>query len=570
MNLSDKNKEPKNNGKESNPLNITKFDSQTKLEGTLNFFYSDSAIEIETQEDEEKQKEKEKQIKKWKKSVPLWMKKGQLINSSIETYDPKKSEHIINLLPKNIQLSLKKLKIKHLFPVQIESIPLLLQTNSRLTGVKNDICIQAPTGSGKTLAYSLMNRVIVRLRALIILPTRNLASQTKEVLDCFCQNCDLRVGTLFGSSSIEEEFSQIMNTKIIKNSKSIFKNLDLDINNNNNNKIINEITDKESELIKKFVPSNCKVDIIVCTPGRLVELILRSSLFQDLRFLVVDEADRLISQSYHDWLNRINQIIRKNETNRFKRTIQKILLTATFTKNPSKLSSLELKNPLYIYSSTSLKFRVPDNLTEYLVVAKSSSDKLPLMALLLREIVERKERCLCFTNSIEESHRLKIFLKHFNHQEFKVTEYSKKLIHSKREKVLEKFLKGEKSILICSDVMTRGMDFDVKNIINYNNPQRKKTYIHRVGRTSRAGKSGRAYTFVEKEYEEKFMKLLRKIEDSQREIKIWGENSDLKLEEIKKECVAALKILKTQLVKKRQNYKGNQNVKRRRRINKKK
>ncbi|KAJ3427256.1 atp-dependent RNA helicase ddx51 [Anaeramoeba flamelloides] len=566
MNSSENNKEPKNN----NPLNITKFDSQTKLEGTLNFFYSDSAIEIETQEDKEKEKEKQKQIKTWKKSVPLWMKKGQLINSSIETYDPKKSEHIMGLLPKNIQLSLKMLKINHLFPVQIESIPLLLQTNSRLTGVKNDICIQAPTGSGKTLAYSLMNRVIVRLRALIILPTRNLASQTKEVLDCFCQNCDLRVGTLFGSSSIEEEFSQIMNTKNIKNSKSIFKNLDYDINDNNNKNIINEITDKESELIKKFVPSNCKVDIIVCTPGRLVELILRSSMFQDLRFLVVDEADRLISQSYHDWLNRINQIIRKNETNRFKRTIQKILLTATFTKNPSKLSSLELKNPLYIYSSTSLKFRVPDNLTEYLVVAESSSDKLPLMALLLREIVKRKERCLCFTNSIEESHRLKIFLKHFNHQEFKVTEYSKKLIHSKREKVLEKFLKGEKSILICSDVMTRGMDFDVKNIINYNNPQRKKTYIHRVGRTSRAGKSGRAYTFVEKEYEEKFMKLLRKIEDSQREIKLWAGGSDLKSEDLKKECATALKILKTQLVKKRQNYQGKQNVKRRRRINKKK
>ncbi|CAI2165654.1 6375_t:CDS:10 [Funneliformis geosporum] len=442
----------------------------------------------------------------------------------------------------------KTLGINECFAVQTAVIPLLIH-NRRLSDVHmhpGDICVSAPTGSGKTLAYVLpiieilSKRIITRLRALVVLPTRDLVAQVKETFIAFCKGTSLKIGVVTGQQSFIHEQEQI-----------VFSS---------------------SELL---MGGKSKIDILIATPGRLIEHLSMTPNFtlQHLRFLIIDEADRLLNQSYQDWLihilrstQQINSVesgkdtiginldsigasfnnddaisssimgalfnLPKMDASETKvSAVQKLLFSATLTRNPAKIASLRLVNPQYISVQSlnkeegEIKYTLPTTLKEFMIVTSSSMK--PLIVLHLLHNLHIKS-ALCFTKSVDSAHRLAKLIQLFENSNFKesiqendnmiistgsiiAAEYSSDLTKDERKNILNKFKRGDIRLLICSDLIARGMDLDrVDTVINYDNPIYMKKYVHRVGRTARAGRNGDAYSLVETQEVRYFKDMLRK------------------------------------------------------------
>ncbi|CAG8584095.1 889_t:CDS:10 [Diversispora eburnea] len=398
----------------------------------------------------------------------------------------------------------KTLGIHECFAVQAAVIPILtrLKSLSEVHTSPGDICVSAPTGSGKTLAYV----------ALVVLPTRDLVNQVKEIFEIFCKGTSLKVGTVTGQQAFVHEQEQL-------------------------------------------VGGISKVDILIATPGRLIEHISTTKNFtlQHLRFLVIDEADRLLNQSYQDWLTHILRSIQPGKSCQIKKEnfgikfdsfdtpiydavssimlenfisvpktdisepktsmIQKLLFSATLTRNPAKIASLRLVNPQYISVQISdtneneanqIKYTLPSSLKEFMIVTTSSMKPLVVLNLLHNLNISS---ALCFTKSVDSAHRLSKLIQLFeelykqqnnSHSLIAVAEYSSDLSLEKRKTILNKFKRGEIKLLISSDLIARGMDLDrVDTVINYDVPVYMKKYVHRVGRTARAGRKGYAYSLIE-------------------------------------------------------------------------
>ncbi|CAG8480773.1 5060_t:CDS:10 [Paraglomus occultum] len=455
-----------------------------------------------------------------KLGLPAWLANPIIV-------DPSRSETIDETNVKLSQSTLdncQALGITEFFAVQTAVLPLLLKDNTRALYSSHrhfgDICISAPTGSGKTLAYVipiveiLSTRVVCRLRALIVLPTRDLVAQVKENFDAFCKGTDLKVGVMTGQTSFVNEQSQI-----VGNSKDV------------------------------LVGGNSKVDILIATPGRLIDHINSTPNFtlQHLRFLVVDEADRLLNQSYHDWLSTVLKALKpKKEAaehglNGYSiydavspawvstvfhipptdisvsktSSLQKLLFSATLTRNPAKIASLQLQNPQYVAVQGALtddvRYTLPSTLKEYMIITESSQK--PLIVLHILHNLEIKS-ALCFTKSVESAHRLALLIQFFEQMhrpegKFTASEYSSDLSQQERTNILKRFKEGELKLLIASDLIARGMDLDnVDVVINYDVPVYMKKYVHRVGRTARAGREGIAYSIVETQEARYFKEML--------------------------------------------------------------
>lgn len=161
--------------------------------------------------------------------------------------------------------------------------------------VPGDLCISAPTGSGKTMAYVLpivdilSKRIVTRLRAVVVLPTRDLVTQVKETFDAFVKGTNLVVAAASGQQSFAHE-QQVL------------------VGNNSDS----------------YPGGKSRVDILVTTPGRLIDHLTSTPNFtlQHLRFLVIDEADRLLNQSYNDWLNQILTATRPESTTAAANTLE--------------------------------------------------------------------------------------------------------------------------------------------------------------------------------------------------------------------------------------------------------
>jgi ATP-dependent RNA helicase DDX51/DBP6 len=311
---------------------------------------------------------------------------------------------------------------------------------------------------------------------------------------------------------------------------------------------------------RKTIPAGgiSGVDVLVCTPGRLVDHLDNTPGFtlQHLRFLVIDEADRLLSQSYHGWIHRVldnvHALPKVNHTSTsiepvtYRRTtmdatisstssvvqriqLLKMLFSATLTKDPKKLASLKLTNPKY-FNANQLKhstgggdnknnkegalYRLPDGLEENIVECTAEQKPLVLLALLLDRLHRKKsqegggekvkEVTVIFTSSLESTHRLTRLLQllwqasGFNNEP--PLEFSSTLNQNQRSRLLEQCNDPSDrsvSILVCSDGMSRGMDVSfVRRVIHYDVPSMSKTYVHRCGRTARAGQSGQAIALI--------------------------------------------------------------------------
>ena len=169
--------------------------------------------------------------------------------------------------------------------------------------------------------------------------------------------------------------------------------------------------------------------------------------------------------------------------------MQKILCSATLSLDPSGISALNLRNPLMFTYSSASKISMPSNLIEEYVVCKKIDKPLHL-----RNLLVNTESALVFTSSVENSHRLCRLLELYG--DLSVSEFSGSIPQQRRSKILSDFADKKIKILICSDAMARGLDVAVSLVINYDYPSLLNTYVHRVGRTARAGKSGRAITLT--------------------------------------------------------------------------
>ncbi|NXS65126.1 DDX51 helicase, partial [Pandion haliaetus] len=415
---------------------------------------------------------------------------------------------------------LKKLQmngIESFFPVQAEVIPAILQSasNGYLVGQggyrPKDICVSAPTGSGKTLSFVipivqvLLDRVVCQVRALVVLPTKELAQQVSKVFNIYTDGTGLKVVLITGQKSFAKE---------------------------------------QEMLVQKKVTGYCSLaDIIVATPGRLTDHISQTTGFNltQLRFLIVDEADRMIDDMHQNCLNQIVKAAFQVENDSgsnmlFQRTkpgpvtaasscypqipLQKLLFSATLTQDPEKLQQLGLFQPRLFTSVSSekktfgvgteteqdtKKYTLPEGLSQCYVPCDLNSKPLLLLHFML---TMKFTRVLCFTNSREASHRLFLLVQAFGG--VAVAEFSSRLPPNERQRTMKEFEQGKIQLLISTDATARGIDVkEVNYVINYDAPQFIRTYIHRVGRTARAGKVGVAFSLVLRIQERRFLRMLK-------------------------------------------------------------
>ncbi|BGP43372.1 ATP-dependent RNA helicase dbp6 [Rhodotorula kratochvilovae] len=445
--------------------------------------------------------------------------------------------------------------VEEWFAVQTAVLPLLLPPSATPPALyapfnpPRDVCVSAPTGSGKTLSYvvpiveTLQHRVVTRLRALVLLPTRDLVGQVRETFEAYMKGTGLKVGVATGQHSFAHE---------------------------------------QNVLVGDDVAADCQggssqVDILIATPGRLIDHLKATKGFslQHLRFLVVDEADRLLTQSFHDWLPTVLSALKPSfsaaalaekendadpvggrKERRAKRregglreadalapawwdaegkvgrvasdvderchgSCQKLLFSATLSRDPAKIDALHLHRPVYISVEdaldphaedegvdSELKFTFPAELSEHMIISPASHKPLCLFHLLHTLSISS---ALCFTKSVEAASRLAKLVEFFEDarvaaageegaKRVVVKAYSSELAPGERNKVLREFKKGEVQMLICSDLIARGIDIpNVSHVISYDIPADMRKYVHRVGRTARAGNKGDAWSLVEEQ-----------------------------------------------------------------------
>lgn len=444
---------------------------------------------------------------KAKRVLPSWLEYPNIISNDLSTVTESIDE--LTFISPEMKTNLLKMNVKHLFPVQRSVVPWLLEAHSKPSPFRpRDLCVSAPTGSGKTIAFALpiveilKTRVVQKVRALIVLPVRELASQVFTVINNLCRGTRLNCCLLSSKKTFQEEQHGLV--KMV------------------NGKLYS------------------KVDIIVTTAGRLVEHLHSTKGFslKDLKFLVIDEADRVMDQIQNDWLYHLDNHVKKESDCLFQgnthvslyalentRPVHKLLFSATLSSDPEKLESMKLFRPKlftaivtdFKYQDTSLsetrkgefvgKFTTPLELTE-----KSCETELRLKPLTLFSLIKENnwKRFLCFTNNNDSAHRLAFVLRKLFEDEMEIEELSSNLNKNARNSMLYKFSAGKINGLVSSDTLARGMDLpNVDVVLSYDCPRHIKTYVHRIGRTARAGKLGTAITLITDDDKALFNRILK-------------------------------------------------------------
>lgn len=527
---------------------------------------------------------------------------------------------------------------RHFFPIQALVIPdvIIAEQYSQMMRAR-DVCVAAPTGSGKTLAFvlpvlnALATRNIRRLRALVVLPSRDLAKQVYQVFERYAKGSDLKIGlAIGGQSDFRMEQEQLLfgdhedgKSGDKRDSTRNLAHLRHALNPGNLHLALDAFREQlELDGAPPPIPQGgiSAVDVLVCTPGRLVDHCDNTPGFtlQHLRFLVIDEADRLLSQSYHGWIARVfdnSQAAARNITmqdsvasqsaselvadpitwrlsdgalttgiagsgskNSLCRPVQlrKLLYSATLTKDPQKLAALKLVNPKHFNAhhltesgrqASSALYSMPEQLQEYTVECTAGQKPLVLLSLLLERLQEQQQHAsksaddeatnksiiVVFTSSLDSTHRLARLLQllwkasETNYGEPPI-EFSSSMNQHQRSAFMKRCNDPEDpvSVVICSDGMSRGMDIGfVGAVINYDVPGFAKTYVHRCGRTARAGKQGEAISLLKGSGQSGQFQKLRRLIDHPERVAPYKVKTSLVKNSIRlyQQCVVSLKDL---------------------------
>lgn len=384
---------------------------------------------------------------------------------------------------------------KHFFPIQALVIPDVIASERHAHVRNRDICVSAPTGSGKTLSFVLpvLNSLassssaqVRRLRALVVLPSRDLATQVFQVFQRYSEGSHLKIGLAIGQGDFKEEqaaltigndtdkyskearrFEYVLNPLDIGKALHAFRTSDhsFDEYSLGGCWATGNIKDHSAGICEFPNGGISNVDVLICTPGRLVAHLETTPGFtlQHLRFLIIDEADRLVTQSYHNWIHGVMkaansgyEALQRNKSNGLNKNkqfdpitwrkdqdmickpvqLRKLLFSATLSKDPRKISSIGLVNPKH-YDALHLKshsqktkdhsdtnshtyqeqqsyYALPEALSESTLVCSAEQKPLVLLALLLEHAEMNKKGSMndgnsiivVFTSSLDSTHRL--------------------------------------------------------------------------------------------------------------------------------------------------------------------
>lgn len=355
--------------------------------------------------------------------------------------------------PSSILDSLKRQEFTKPTPIQEQAIPAILE--------KKDVLGIAKTGSGKTASYVLP--ILMNLRklksfnnrhvpVLVVVPTRELAVQVGQVFQLFGNRLDepIKCMSVFGGASINPQ----------------------------------------------MIAMN-KVQVLVATPGRLLELVETKAVhLSEVSILVMDEADKMLDLGFKDEVDKILALLPKKRQN--------LLFSATLS------ADLEAINRLILIEPTVIKIETKETdieLIDQMAYLVPESKKGPL----LRKLIKEKEmkQVLIFASSVFRCDAVadKLFANGIN----------ARAIHSKksqgaRQEALNRFKSGKLQVLVATDLLARGIDIEfLPFVINYELPRSPKDYIHRIGRTGRAESPGEAISFISPEEEHHFKIIQKKM-----------------------------------------------------------
>ena len=335
-------------------------------------------------------------------------------------------------VPRKIADALAQRGIERPFPIQAMTIADVMDGR--------DLCGRAPTGSGKTLAFAIPLAAVAeagtrgRPRALVLVPTRELAAQVAAELTPLARVRGRRVGVFYGGTNITRD--------------------------------------------QRFLRQG--IDIIVATPGRLADLIQRRDCnLSDVDFVVIDEADRMADMGF---LPEVRKLLDRTSSNR-----QTLLFSATLDGDVDHLVTRYQVDPVRheIVSDTAT---VEEMKHRFLYVHQMDKPKV------VASMGRGGRRTLVFTRTKRGADRL---VEQLEKEGVKAGAIHGDLRQQAREKALKQFTQGTVPILVATDVAARGLHIDsVDTVVHFDPPEDHKTYLHRSGRTARAGASGVAVTMV--------------------------------------------------------------------------
>lgn len=329
--------------------------------------------------------------------------------------------------------SVEKMGFEEATPIQAETIPVALKGK--------DVIGQAQTGTGKTAAFGLpmlnkINSKEKRVQGLVIAPTRELAIQVQEELYELSKFKKVKVMSVYGGASIGHQIKQI----------------------------------KQG------------AQIVVGTPGRMLDHINRGTLkLNTVETLVLDEADEMLNMGF---IEDIEKIISEVPSER-----QTLLFSATMPKPIQRIGERFMKNPELV--KVKAKSISATSVTQYFTKARDN-EKFDIMTRLLD--VQNPTASLVFARTKK---RVDELAQGFEIRGFKAEGIHGDLAQNKRMKILKDFKAGKIEILVATDVAARGIDVEgLTHVYNYDIPQDPESYVHRIGRTGRAGQKGVSVTFV--------------------------------------------------------------------------
>ena len=348
-------------------------------------------------------------------------------------------------------------------PIQAQAIPVAL--------AGRDVLGIAQTGTGKTAAFTLplvdrlsKGRARARMpRALVLAPTRELADQVAESFAKYAKGTKLTWVLLIGGVSMGDQVAAL----------------------------------------------NKGVDVLIATPGRLLDLFERGKmLLTGVELMVVDEADRMLDMGFIPDIERIFKLTPPKR--------QTLFFSATMPPEITRLTTQFLKDPTRIEASRPAM--TAETITQYLVRIPSTDPKMKRAA--LRQLVGREDvrNGIVFCNRKSE---VDVVAKSLKQHGFDAAPIHGDLDQSLRTKTLASFRSGELKLLVASDVAARGLDIpDVSHVFNYDVSHHADDYVHRIGRTGRAGKLGQTFMIVTPGDDKSLDKVLKLIKMDPQELKL--------------------------------------------------
>lgn len=342
-------------------------------------------------------------------------------------------------LDARIQSAIDAAGYEHPTPIQEQAIP-VIKKGGDVTGI-------AQTGTGKTAAFTLpmmhrlaKGRARARMpRSLILCPTRELAAQVAENFETYGKDLKLNMALLIGGVSFKEQ---------------------------------------EVKLTRG-------VDVLIATPGRLIDQFERGKiLLTGVEVFTIDEADRMLDMGFIPDIEKICKLLPPRR--------QTLLFSATMPKEIARLAKTFQKDPVRI--EVARQSKTAETIAQHVVKLPRGDDKAKRTA--LRRIIESRDvkNGIVFCNRKRE---VDIVAKSLAKHGFSAAPIHGDLPQSARMDTLNKFRDGELQLLVASDVAARGLDIpDVGHVFNYAPPPKDEDYVHRIGRTGRAGREGESFTIV--------------------------------------------------------------------------